>query len=420
MFWVCLLIYWLKGNPKYAAALEEMNSKKICQFGPWFKFLFLALAIIAVAVLMFVWSNLRFREPGTKSNRGQSQNPLDYRKPWILPFAHSSATKRVASPSDFINCVHQPLVQDRGAVFKPQSELSGKRFAYVWYASSPQYLCSALVALKILQNHRSKLGPLPYELDYVLMFVDSTLTDKAFANLTEKWEYEGGVLQNVTSLAKFAKGKSTFYKPTYQKFHAFQLIKYDRLILMDSDGFTMHQLDHLFQLEFPPGIQLAAPQGYWFRDKGVVIGSDPKCRGETVVAVTTVMMVVEPSLQLYYRVRRHFGSLKIDTGKPNFDMDIVNKEFSCGDEVLILPKHYGTIDSEYNEMEPLSSITEVCRNQANIQFLHFTSRGKPWTRTGGENRVMYKQEILKEIRPIFHEWALKVRHICPETIQVDM
>lgn len=198
MFWVCFVIYWLKGNPKYAPLIEQMSSTRICQFGPWFKFLFLAIAIIAVALLMFVWSNLNYRAPpGSNHKRMKAQDPLDYRTPWILPFAQSSATKRVASPSDFINCVHQPLLEDPGAKWKSKSELSGKRFAYVWYASSSQYLCAALTALNILQGHRSKVESPPYEVDYVLMFVDSTLTDKTFATLTEVSElWPRSILQN--------------------------------------------------------------------------------------------------------------------------------------------------------------------------------------------------------------------------------
>ena len=31
----------------------------------------------------------------------------------------------------------------------------------------------------------------------------------------------------------------------------------------------------------------------------------------------------------------------------NFDMDIINIEFSCSGDILILPKMYGTLDSEY-------------------------------------------------------------------------
>jgi len=38
---------------------------------------------------------------------------------------------------------------------------------------------------------------------------------------------------------------------------------------MDSDGFPNNNLDHLFSIPMPKGINLAAPQGYWFSNEGV-------------------------------------------------------------------------------------------------------------------------------------------------------
>lgn len=39
---------------------------------------------------------------------------------------------------------------------------------------------------------------------------------------------------------------------------------------MDSDGFALRNLDHLFYLEMINDVQIAAPQGYWFRDYGLL------------------------------------------------------------------------------------------------------------------------------------------------------
>lgn len=58
-------------------------------------------------------------------------------------------------------------------------------------------------------------------------------------------------------------------------------------------------------------------------------------------------MVVEPHPQLFERVEKHFGSIRPITRLENFDMEIIHKEFCCNDSVLVLPKHYGTLDTEF-------------------------------------------------------------------------
>ena len=48
---------------------------------------------------------------------------------------------------------------------------------------------------------------------------------------------------------------------------------------MDSDGFAMKNLDHLFYIDMGydhngNGVQIAAPQGYWFKDNGLLHPKD--------------------------------------------------------------------------------------------------------------------------------------------------
>ena len=63
--------------------------------------------------------------------------------------------------------------------------------------------------------------------------------------------------------------------------------------------------------------------------------------------VATILMVVEPHPALFKRVKKHFGSIRPIAKLENFDMEIIHKEFCCNDEVLVLPKHYGTLDTEF-------------------------------------------------------------------------
>ena len=45
-----------------------------------------------------------------------------------------------------------------------------------------------------------------------------------------------------------------------QKFYSFLLTEYSRVIYMDSDGFAVSDLSHLFTADLPKEAELAAPQ----------------------------------------------------------------------------------------------------------------------------------------------------------------
>ena len=49
--------------------------------------------------------------------------------------------------------------------------------------------------------------------------------------------------------------------------------------------------------------------------------------------VTSVLLVIQPSLALFQRVQKHFGSWRNDSLIQNFDMDILNIEFGCKDQI---------------------------------------------------------------------------------------
>jgi hypothetical protein len=54
-------------------------------------------------------------------------------------------------------------------------------------------------------------------------------------------------------------------------------------------------------------------------------------------------------------------------------MDILNTEFACNHEILILPKNYGNLNSEFFIAERSN-----CTNFSLCQYVHFTAKGKPW------------------------------------------
>ena len=70
--------------------------------------------------------------------------------------------------------------------------------------------------------------------------------------------------------------------------------------------------------------------------------------GERFVAVTTALLVIDkPSRAIFDRVAKYFGESRNIKGDEYFDMDIVNGEFACSDEILVLPKVYATLDGEF-------------------------------------------------------------------------
>jgi hypothetical protein len=70
--------------------------------------------------------------------------------------------------------------------------MNGTRFAYVWYATQASYLCSALVALKIIKRKRENSN-FPYPVDYVLVHAEGYLAGGLHGDLIKLWEAEGGI-----------------------------------------------------------------------------------------------------------------------------------------------------------------------------------------------------------------------------------
>jgi hypothetical protein len=70
-------------------------------------------------------------------------------------------------------------------------------------------------------------------------------------------------------------------------------------------------------------------------------------QGLPLVKITSILLVIEPSQTMFDRVSAHFGSWRPVVKSENFDMDIIHKEFCCKNNILVLPKQYGTLDSEF-------------------------------------------------------------------------
>ena len=89
-------------------------------------------------------------------------------------------------------------------------------------------------------------------------------------------------------------------------------------------------------------------QAYWFNDFGADFWDLGQCPGQLTVAVASVLLLAVPGEGLFRRVERHFGTKSRKGKRENYDMDIVNAEFACGGEVLVLPKGPFTYDVRKN------------------------------------------------------------------------
>ena len=107
-------------------------------------------------------------------------------------------------------------------------------------------------------------------MDFILIYVPTDLPGKR--HLYKYWQDEGGLLREVKSLRHYLKSDG-YYQASYQKFYSFLLTEYDRVIMMDADGVPLKNLDHLFHIKFPGNVQIAAPQGYWFKYQGLTTWS---------------------------------------------------------------------------------------------------------------------------------------------------
>ena len=99
------------------------------------------------------------------------------------------------------------------------------------------------------------------KVDYVLIYspenfqhVPSSANANRSKLMFESWQREGGILRRFESLSGHV--TDDYYRGCYEKLNVFKMTEYDRVIVMDSDGMAVSNLDHLFLLKMPAGIQV--------------------------------------------------------------------------------------------------------------------------------------------------------------------
>lgn len=224
-----------------------------------------------------------------------------------------------------------------------RKEAEDAGFAYVFYATSDSYACSALVNIHQLQTLGSTV-PI-----HVLASegVSEAYID-AFAT--------AGVTVHLEVTPKLPLQHGHYYEDCLLKLVVFKLHKLDRslkrVLLLDSDQLILKNFDNLFS-DIPP-VDLAAPRAYWLRPWQAIFSS--------------AFMLINLSDRIWEIVNKTLPTGDDDFGgaNPMLDMDILNNIF--GDTATILSGEYVTLNSHWEAWDLPSWYHPVERhNSSHIQ-----------------------------------------------------
>ena len=194
-------------------------------------------------------------------------------------------------------------------------DFSQSPFAYVFYATQPDYACSVLVNIDRLQNlfnttHR------------IIVLVRP---DLATSYLTAFTSLNATVIPY--NPPELADTQVEYYHDVLLKLVAFRLHHYipslKRILILDSDQLILQSLDHVFDL---PTVDVAAPRAYWIQDG---------------TGFTSTFLLVMLSDRVWDRMAQELRTIRHNV----FDMDLVNEMFK--QTVLMLPGDYATLNSHW-------------------------------------------------------------------------
>lgn len=91
-------------------------------------------------------------------------------------------------------------------------------------------------------------------------------------------------------------------------------------------------------------------------------------------------------------------------------MDIINEEFSCRNEILVLPKMYATLDSEFVQFERIATALAECRDFSMVHYFHFTAEGKPWMWGSDADKML--EGYSPEAANVMKKWLEMFKNVC--------
>ena len=190
--------------------------------------------------------------------------------------------------------------------------ISVQAYAYVFYATAPEYACSILVNIARLQSFHT-----PHR---IVVLAVPTLSSTFLMAFTSR---------NATVIPYEPPPHPTDNVPYYHdvllKLVGFKLHHYipslSRVLILDADQFVLQPLDHVFDL---PSVDVAMPHAYWLNS-----------------GMTSAFILVSLSDRLWKQMDGNLRNIGIGI----FDMDLVNHMFSR--TALMLPGDYCTLNSHW-------------------------------------------------------------------------
>ncbi|KIW43397.1 uncharacterized protein PV06_04505 [Exophiala oligosperma] len=262
------------------------------------------------------------------------------------------------------------LDDDRGRYGQRHRHDQGN--AYVFYATSNLYACSAMVNVHRL----TRLFQTPHP---IYMLVSRAVS----ASYTRKFRDSYNVTVLVHEPPQLHDGAAPYYQDVMLKLLAFGLNnltttiategaahhrKIERVIVMDADVLVLRSLDGLFEkIGDAEGIDVAAPHAYWLgqgqRQQRQTKAMDADENGKERKGVTSAMMVINLSDTLWGRMEGALDRVRGGDRVEVYDMDLINEEFfgagvgntmGGGGVGMVLPGSYCTLNSHW-EVQDLPS-----------------------------------------------------------------
>lgn len=246
--------------------------------------------------------------------------------------------------------------------------MSENRLAFVFYATDEPYAVAVMVFVHLLRQ----LGMRP-DADVIV------LHRPLAAWITDKLNEMGITTRLVEPVRKLI---HRYYRHCLVKLRIFELTEYERVLYVDADAIPLNSLDYL--LSQPITAPVAAPRAYWLRQ--------PQW--------TSALLVAQPSMANWNRVKRHFGSAARRWSV--FDMQILNREFAH--EIQSLPPTAFCLNSEWEDARRPGYFADPAKAYASVSVVHFTALGKPWIYSTAEAR-----RRRPNANPLFYEMWEKWR-----------
>lgn len=282
--------------------------------------------------------------------------------------------------------------------YATQAPASSSGTAFVFYATSAPYACSALVNIDRLRRFDTQH-------DIVVLATADTHPDV----LSAMEAYGARVL--IREPPPLPTGSAGYYRYCLLKLRAFwlhhELSYLRRIVVLDADQLVLRNIDSVFQ-EAPSNVPLSAGNAYW-------LGNG---------TLSSTIMVVDLDDEVWRLVNESIHGLAI--GK--YDMDIINDLFKGS--AALLDGQYTLINSHFEDwnVPPWAAAQGLGVDKERLEedlhtlfdssaVMHFYALGKPWTYDAARARAL-RPNAHGKFHTSWTEWRETALRVClPGTVR---